>query len=616
MDFSTLISIVSIVGFILVFMLITGMVMAKLYKRSTKRMAFVRTGAGGQKVIKDGGALIVPIMHETIDVNMETLTVVVNRSKDSALITKDKLRVDVEAEFYLKVRPDADGIAQAAQTLGDKTMDTKALQNLVEGKFVDALRSVAAKMEMNELHENRADFVQSVQETVTEELSKNGLELESVSLTGLDQTALAHFNPDNAFDAEGLKALTEITEQRKKERNEIERSTEIAIAQRDLEATQRKLEIEMERETATAERGREIAEKRAQETKTSELARISAERETEEAQIAKDKLVQEAEITKNKALEEQKIGKEKAVETANIDRQKTIEAADIDRQKTVELAEQDRAIAVAKKSEEQSKAKAEAERARAEAVTETQTVLTAEATATADRARQVGVITEKAEAEKLAAGVLVKAESERKAAEDRAAAVTTAAEAEAGRITIMAEAKARDYEVEAAGKAAINAALEQIPQAEREMLMKQALINQMPSMIAEMAKPIGEIESIRVLDMRGNGGSNEVASVINGDIVDGGKGASSGNGSDNLAQQVVDGLIKYRISTPLLEMLSKEIGLELNAGLGGMTSGLADGLNIGAEADDAPATPAAAISDILNKPRTKRTGKKSTESAA
>lgn len=601
MEIGMIITIGTVVGLILVFMVIMGLVMAKLYKRSTKQMAFVRTGAGGQKVIKDGGALIVPIMHETIDVNMETLTVVVNRSRDSALITKDKLRVDVEAEFYLKVKPDADGIAQAAQTLGDKTMNTRELQAMIEGKFVDALRSVAAKMEMNELHENRADFVQSVQETLADELAKNGLELESVSLTGLDQTAIEHFNPNNAFDAEGLKALTEITELRKKERNEIERSTEVAIAQRNLEAKQRKLEIEMEEASATAERGREMAEKQAQETKTSELARISAERETEEAQIAKEKQIASANIAKNRDLEEQKISKEKAVETANIERAKTIEAAEIDKQKTIELAEQDRAIAVANKSKEQSEAKAEAERARNEAVTEAQTVLTTEATATAEREKEVAVITERAEAEKDAAKILVAAAADRQAAEDRAIAIKTSSVAEADRVTILAEAKARDYEVEAAGKAAINAALDQIPQAEREMIIKRALIDAMPSMISEMAKPIGEIDSIRVLDMRGSG-SSEVASVINGEMI------TSGNtsaGSDNLAQQVVDGLIKYRVSAPLMEKLAKEIGLELDKGLGGMANSLVEGLSIGK--DDVPETPKAEVAKPARR-ATKKSG--------
>ena len=543
----------------LLFLVIMGLVMAKLYKRTTKRMAFVRTGSGGQKVVKDGGAVIIPILHEVIEVSMETLTVVVSRNKESALITQDKLRVDVEAEFYLRVKPDDEGIATAAQTLGTKTMTSNLLQELVQGKFIDALRSVAAKMDMNELHENRAVFVQRVQETLANDLTKNGLELETVSLTGLDQTAMEFFNPDNAFDAEGLKKLTEITEQRRKERNEIEKDAEIAIAQRNLEATQRTLQIAQEEASTTAEREREIAEKQAEESKVAQLAQISAERETEEARIAKDQQIREAEISKDKAIE-----------TANIERAQTIEAAEISKQKTIQLAEQDRAIAVAKKSEEQSKAKADAERARAEAVTETQTVLTAEATATAERAKQVAVITEKAEAEKVAAGVLVRAESERKASEDRAAAVTIQAEAEASKVTTLAEAKAKDYKVEAAGKEALNAALAKIPQAERDMIIKQDLIAAMPSMIAEMAKPIGEIDSIRVLDMRGSP-LGDVHGVMGGKVVDG---ANSASNTDNLPAQVVDSLMKYRISMPLLAELAKEIGVDLSEGLGGLTKSL------------------------------------------
>ena len=601
----TLIGIVT--GVVLLFLVIMGLVMAKLYKRTTKRMAFVRTGSGGQKVVKDGGAVIIPILHEVIEVAMETLTVVVKRNKDSALITKDKLRVDVEAEFYLRVKPDDEGIATAAQTLGTKTMNKSELQDLVEGKFIDALRAVAAKMDMNELHENRSDFVTAVQKALFEDLDKNGLELETVSLTGLDQTSMEFFNPNNAFDAEGLKKLTEITEKRRMERNKIEKDAEIAIAQRNLEAKQRTLQIAQEEASTTAEREREIAEKQAEETKTSELARISAERETEEARIAKDQTIQEAEISKNRALEEQRIGKEKAVEAADIEKAQTIEAAEIGKKKTVDLAEQDRAIAVAQKSEEHSKAKAESERARAEAVTETQTVLTAEATATADRARQVGVITEKAEAEKIAAGTLVAAETERKAAEDKAAAVTIQAEAAANKVTIeakaeaarvstMAEAKARDYEVEAAGQEAINAALEKIPQAEREMLVKQALIAAMPNMIAEMAAPIGKIDSIRVLDMRGSG-LDGVKGAMSGEVVEGS--ATTVAGADNLPAQVVDSLMKYKVSMPLLEKLASEIGVDLTEGFGGLTKSL----GIGDDSDDS-------VDVETPKPAAKRTTKK------
>ena len=53
-----------------------------------------------------------------------------------------------------------------------KTMSPDELKDLVEGKFVDALRAVAAEMAMEELHEKRVDFVQKVQQVVSEDLFK------------------------------------------------------------------------------------------------------------------------------------------------------------------------------------------------------------------------------------------------------------------------------------------------------------------------------------------------------------------------------------------------------------------------------------------------------------
>ena len=72
----------------------------------------------------------------------------------------------------------------AAQTLGLRTMQPELLKDLVEGKFVDALRSVAAGMTMNELHEQRADFVQKVQQASSSDLAMNGLNSNRFRLPG------------------------------------------------------------------------------------------------------------------------------------------------------------------------------------------------------------------------------------------------------------------------------------------------------------------------------------------------------------------------------------------------------------------------------------------------
>jgi hypothetical protein len=221
-----------------------------LYLRSSKERAFVRTGLGGQKVVVDGGAFVLPIVHDVIPVNMNTLRLEVTRGRDKALITKDRMRVDVIAEFYVRVSAQPDAVAAAAQTLGLRTMEPDQLKELVEGKFIDALRTAAAEMTMEELHEKRGTYVKRVREAVAEDLTKNGLELEAASLTQLDQTGLEFFNPSNAFDAEGLTRLTEQIERRKKQRNDVEQDTLIAIRNKNLEAEKLSLDIDRESEYA------------------------------------------------------------------------------------------------------------------------------------------------------------------------------------------------------------------------------------------------------------------------------------------------------------------------------------------------------------------------------
>lgn len=114
-----------IAGAVLVALIILGMILARLYKRATKEISFVRTGFRGEKVIMNGGAIVLPVLHEIIPVNMNTLRLEVRRAAEQALITRDRMRADVTAEFYVRVKPTVDAIANAAQTLGLKTMNPR-----------------------------------------------------------------------------------------------------------------------------------------------------------------------------------------------------------------------------------------------------------------------------------------------------------------------------------------------------------------------------------------------------------------------------------------------------------------------------------------------------------
>ncbi len=87
---------------ILVALITLGLILSRLYHRASKEVSFVRTGFRGQSVIINGGAMVLPVLHEIIPVNMNTLRLEVKRSNEQALITRARMRVDVTAEFYVR----------------------------------------------------------------------------------------------------------------------------------------------------------------------------------------------------------------------------------------------------------------------------------------------------------------------------------------------------------------------------------------------------------------------------------------------------------------------------------------------------------------------------------
>ena len=140
MNIDGMTSLAVFVGIGLFSIIILGIVFSRLYRKTTKELTFVRTGFGGEKVVVDGGALILPILHDYIDINMQSMKVTVARSKSDSFITKDRMRVDITADFYIRVGEDRESISRAAQTLGKKTVDLRELTGLIEGKLIATLR--------------------------------------------------------------------------------------------------------------------------------------------------------------------------------------------------------------------------------------------------------------------------------------------------------------------------------------------------------------------------------------------------------------------------------------------------------------------------------------------
>ncbi|HKX44655.1 MAG TPA: flotillin domain-containing protein, partial [Burkholderiaceae bacterium] len=522
-----------------------------LYLRSSKERAFVRTGLGGQKVVLDGGAFVLPIVHDVIPVNMNTLRLEVSRGRDKALITKDRMRVDVIAEFYVRVAAEPRSVSAAAQTLGLRTMEPEQLKELVEGKFVDALRTAAAEMTMEELHERRGHYVKRVREAVAEDLTKNGLELEAASLTQLDQTAMEFFNPSNAFDAEGLTRLTEQIEHRKKQRNDVEQDTLVAIRNKNLEAEKSSLEIDRESEYARLSQQREVEFARAKQRAELAIERAQRDQDAEGAQIAAKQMIEAARIRSDQTVEEERITKERA-----------IQSAEVERRKALELAEQQRAIAVARESEAQSKAQAAADKARAEAVAAEEQVFTAREVETAQRKKAIELIAAAQVAERESLQLTAAARAEKEASADRGAAIRAQAEADAEADKIRALAAKVRAEIEAEATRLMNEAQNVLSPEARASTLRLRLVEKAEAIIREAVRPMERIEGIKILHVDGLAG--------------GGGGGGDSNGS--FADGVVNSALRFRAQAPIVDQLLREIGLQsgdiqqLVSGAGGATA--------------------------------------------
>jgi uncharacterized membrane protein YqiK len=449
------------------------------YVKTPVNMAFIRTGLGGKRVVIDGGAVVLPWVQSIQWISLETFKLQVFKAKKEAFITKDRLRVDIGAEFYVKISSDPESIELASRSLGDKSFSAEGIHSLVEEKLVSALRSAAAQIEMVHMHENRRSFALTVMEHLREPLMLNGLGLEDVSLFHLDQTDRAQLDPHNIFDAEGLRQIAAQVSQRNRERNEIERNTEVAIKRKDVEAVKVKLSLDQDREFAEAEQSRQVETNRSLQKAETEQYRFEQERRSREAEIAKQRAVREAEIEQDKRVHEAEIRREAYL----IQQMELRETAEVDKERVVEETKRAKEIAVLVK--ERQRIEEEKRRLEADAAKEL-------------AAQEVVTVGERAAAERQKAIALIQALRELEVAEQKARALER-----------LALSRQREGEADAAARLKLvqseNHLEEKVIQ--RDVLLR--FIDQAPQILGEMMAPARQIDSIKVLDVHGLGGNSD-----------------------------------------------------------------------------------------------------------
>ena len=307
-----------------------------LYRHSSKDQSFVRTGSGGERVVMGGGALVIPIIHDITVVNMNAVPIEIRRQGEQSLITKNKIRIDLVTEFSVRVIESKEGVRTAARTLGARTQDPTALKEVVQGKLIDAMSTVAASMTMDEIHEGRQHFISQVSDIAREAVLQNGLELESASLTSLNQASLSYFDERNQFDAEGMTLIVKETEARRKLRNQIENETRVQISTKDFETEQRIIEIDRELEFSRIDQARDIEMKKAKQASEIETERSVSQIAITEARIRTEEESERFQINKRRAVEEARIASDNEVKSLAIQRGTETDIAEVNARSQLE----------------------------------------------------------------------------------------------------------------------------------------------------------------------------------------------------------------------------------------------------------------------------------------
>ncbi|MEJ8473273.1 flotillin family protein [Roseibium algae] len=512
-------------------------VFAVFYQRATREISLIRTGIGGRKVIMDGGTLVLPYLHDVARVNMQTLRLEVHRHGEAALITNDRLRVDVGVEFYVSVEPTEDAIARASQTLGNRTFGADKLRDLIEGKLIDTLRAIAARMTMDELHEKRAEFVSEVSVMLEAPLARNGLALESVSLTAMDQTPFSALDENNAFNAVGMRKLAEVIAKSKKERAEIDSESDVAVHRSAMEASKRRLEIDLEEQQAHIAQVQELERLRA--AQLSEIAERKADSEL--------------------AVNAARIKMEQEIRATDISREEVIRTAEIRQAQTLEIAEQDRAIAIAKKTQEESKAVTAADLAKAEAVNAAEAIGTARALSEAQRRKDVAVLNAQQDSEISAHKLVSQAKAEAEASVARAKTTLEDAKAEAEAAKLRIASLKAEMGTRAEGQKALNEAENVFSQDIIALKIDLAKLEAFPKIVEQMVKPAEKIDSIRI---------NHVTGLTGGG---GASGSADSGATKTPINQALDSILDMAVQLPALKKIGEELGLSIDDSLKGVT---------------------------------------------
>jgi flotillin len=455
------------IGSVMLLFIFTMAFIATRYKRCRSNRVLVVygrvAGAKAAKCFHGGGAFVLPLIQDYAFMGLEPM--VIDIPLEGAL-SLNNIRVNVPSTFTVGISTDPVLMNNAAERL--LTLDERKIREQAQDIILGQLRLVIATLSIEEINKDREKFMSLINENVTQEINKIGLELINVNIRDITDES-------GYIVAIGQRAAAEAINRAKVEVAQQDRDGATGQATAD-----RQKVVGVANESASAAEGRKEAERKQRVA----IAALEATAVTGEVESKRDQEIAIAQRRAQTVAAEKRAEQEQRIEVADAE---SI-AVDGENKAQAQIAD-----ANAKLAEIQADARRRAEVAAAEAA---QTIFVAEREQEIARLGKEQLAPQEIEKQRIEIAAEAEAERNRREARGEADAILAKYQAEAEGVRKVLEAKAEGYRQ-------LVAACTENPQIAPTLLM----IEKLPELVTEQVKAIQnlKIDKITVWDSGGGG---------------------------------------------------------------------------------------------------------------
>jgi uncharacterized membrane protein YqiK len=462
---------------------------ARFYRQVDQGKALIVNTLRADPVVTFTGGVVLPVVNRAELMDLSVKTIQIDRRGKEGLICNDNIRADINVTFFVRVNKTAGDVLKVAQSIGcARASDPRALVELFNAKFSEALKTVGKHFDFDQLYTKRDEFKDAIIKVIGRDL--NGFILDDAAIDYLEQTPLEALDRDNIMDSEGIRKITALTVEKNVQTNELRQRERMEVGSQNLSADEAVFRFEQRKAEAEAKKDKEISI--AQSREQNEALRVASEehKKTLLVQHRNDEETLIAAETKMRGVTVAQKNREReiAVETERVERAKQLEV--VSREREVSL------VVLAKDRELQKKEIADVVRSRIAVdktvAAEEELIKDLRTTAQATREKDVIRIQAEAAAQENSVKLIAAAEAQETAAKHSARQKVIAADAEMETAEKFSRAKMRLAEGVQAEEAAKGLAMARVKEADAIAHEKLGLVEAKVSLEKMTAAAQGE----------------------------------------------------------------------------------------------------------------------------